>query len=753
MIEIILNFFATALLYCTVMVAGLWTAERIGWLRDGAIAEIAWRGALWLGILVAAVTAVRAPLAELTWTMAQIPVPIERMPMASEAARSAALTPAPAEVASERWPVPAITPKALTETYAARLDSVTAQVLAAILAAALLYSLAGLLRAFWLKQRLLQRVSLRSRPAAAGWLRHRDQLLTVARAIAIRMVDDLDSPIAAHSRLILLPAWCDRLDDEGQRALLAHELAHIQRGDPIWRLCDAIAVTLLAGLPFARYAQNRLHDLSEFACDAEAAHRCGSPRALAECLVLCLEQVLLKPPPTLAVAMVTPARGVVARVHKLLEEPTMFWTRWSQYSPRWVIAAAVMFALLLPGIAITVAGARSNQMSVSISSHEGLFGAKSISASFSDGERKLKIEIEGKVQFNDAETAVISISEGGSFRVVDSNEGSKRELRLEPEGKGFARVYRVDGDDAAFDADAERWFASMLPELFRRTGLDAEARLKRILARGGVEAALTEIGLIHGDYARSTYIGGLFAQAKLDVNQLTRVLDLIAAIEADYELRRALTPALDAGLLDAAAQAKVLALAVKLESDYERAELLIAASEKIPLDGVRLAAWQSAVKGIGSDYEKRRVLEALLAQHEQHPEHAKLAIDMAASVTSDYEKRMLLEAAARQSPTTAAARADYVRIARTIGSDYERRQALLQLFALGPVSKEVALDVIAAAHELGSDYEAKELLLALAEVMPADPQVIEAYRNAARSLAPHERGETEAGLDRFFVSA
>jgi beta-lactamase regulating signal transducer with metallopeptidase domain len=745
MIEILINFFGTAFSYCALAVALLWAAERLHWLRDGALAEIAWRAALWIGILIATVSVLRAPVSDLLWAM---------QPMPAAAPSTAATDAIPAGPDTVIAPAVSAAPApALEVPNAARslghIDFDAARWLALLIGVALLLAVIALLRSIWLNQRLLWRARRASWPAAPMWQQHRQRLAPQADAVAILSVADLDSPIAAHARLILLPAWCDDLAGDAQRALLAHELAHIERHDPRWRLCDAIAVALLAGFPFARYAQSRLHDLSEFACDAEAARRSGSPRALAECLAHCLEHALTHTP-ALAVAMATPARGVVVRVQRLLEEHPMFWNTWSKRSRAIAIAAVVAVSLILPGIAVTVAGERGkNDTSISIRSSTSLFGNDSISASYSGGDRKLKVNIEGDVQFNDAETAVTRISEDGELHIVEVRDGVKRELRLQPQGSGFARLYRVDGDDAPYDAAAEKWLSAVLPDIFRTTGLDAEARLKRILARGGVEAVLAEIALIHSDYVSANYIGGLFAQVELDATQIDRVIELMAAIESDYELRRALTPALAVGVQSEASQLRVLALAADMESDYERAELLIAASKQIPLDGARLAAWKAATVDIESDYEQRRVLEALLAQKQKYPAHAELAIAMADSIGSDYEKRMLLEAAAELEVLD---RSAYVRVARSIGSDYERREALMRLLASGSIDKQVALDMIAAAGEIGSDYEAKELLLAIAKAMPSDPQLIEAYRSVTRKMSPHERGEAEAGLDRFYAS-
>jgi beta-lactamase regulating signal transducer with metallopeptidase domain len=755
MIEILISFFGTALAYCSLAVALVWTAERLGWLREGAFAELAWRGALWLGIAVAVTSILRVPMDDLWWSL-RTPKPVEASVLNSaevavtehRAAANAfqalgALLP---DTVDQFEPAAVVAPS----SRSAHLDSNAAQALTVLVGACLLLAVITLLRSVWNSWRMLHRARSTARPALPHWRRYRDQLSHATAEVHIVSVAALDSPVAAHSGLIMLPDWCDALSADAQRALLAHELVHIERRDPLWRVLDAIAVALLAGFPLARHSQARLHDLSEFACDSEAARRSGAPRALAECIAHCLEHSLSKTP-ALAVAMATPARGIVARVQRLLEDKPVAWNTWSATSKRIAVAAVAALALILPGIAITVAGEPGHDnTSISIQNSTSLFGNDILSASYSGGDRKLKLRIEGKVEFNDAETEIVSISEDGELSIVEKRDGVKRELRVTDAANGLARLYRVDGDEVPYDAAAAQWFSAILPDIFRTTGLDTDKRLKRILARGGVDAVLAEIALIKSDYVRGSYIGGVFARAELDATQLDRVVALIEAIESDYELRRALTPALEEGRLSDASQARVLGLAARMESDYERAELLIDASNQIVLDGQRLPAWQKATEGIDSDYEKRRVLEALLAQKQRSPAHAQLAIAMAGSIASDYEKRMLLEAAAG---LDAIDRSAYVRVARAIGSDYERREALMRLLEQGAISKEVAFEVIAAAGEIGSDYEAKELLLAIAKVMPSDAQVIEAYRAVTRKLSTYERGEAEAGLDRFFASA
>src|SRR5690606_15054476 len=114
----------------------------------------------------------------------------------------------------------------------------------------------------------------------------------------------ISSPMALPGGAVLLPAWATAMPDAQQRALLAHEIAHLHRRDPAWRLLQRLALLPLSFHPLAHHAVRRLESLAEDACDAHAVQRLGSGRPLAECLAACLTHAGARAAhPALAVAM------------------------------------------------------------------------------------------------------------------------------------------------------------------------------------------------------------------------------------------------------------------------------------------------------------------------------------------------------------------------------------------------------------------------------------------------------------------
>ena len=418
---------------------------------------------------------------------------------------------------------------------------------------------------------------------------------------------------------------------------------------------------------------------------------------------------------------------------------------------RTALVAALTVALALPGLAVTSIGNDAFAGSLfnwgTGSAHTRFNGRDSYQYRNSATGERINMTMKGRVDFTAGETDVASMAPDAEFSLDDTRQGTRRQLVVSVVGGGLVRDYRVDGEVRPFDAEARAWLAERLPHLMRETGMQAEARGKRILAAGGATALLKEIDLIRGDHARRRYLGVLFGNATLDDAQMTRALEVARGLESDYELRLALSAGLSSQTLSPARQAQLLEVAGDISSDYELAQLLIELAKGQAITGPVLPAWRDVIDGISSDYEQRRVLDALLAKRE--PAAARLALEGASDIGSDYEARLVLESAVTQVRQDPATRGAWFEVLAGIGSDYEQRQALETLVTAGPVDAPLAEAVLHSLDQMGSDYEAASTLRTLAAEMPADPALIERYRAVARRLADHERGQAEKALDRF----
>ncbi len=109
----------------------------------------------------------------------------------------------------------------------------------------------------------------------------------VSKEIILSRSSRIASPVAmgVFKREICLPARAlQELSDPELEVMLAHELAHLVRRDPLWALICHVMATLLCIQPLNIIAARRLRELAEYECDAWAAAHCDGALPLARCL-------------------------------------------------------------------------------------------------------------------------------------------------------------------------------------------------------------------------------------------------------------------------------------------------------------------------------------------------------------------------------------------------------------------------------------------------------------------------------------
>ncbi len=767
------SFLLTLALHATVLLGAVWLLERAGALKHPGWAELAWRTALFGALLSASLefvplpadvaptprTAMHASAAPHALARASTPA-VEDAPPAVPATGTVAGTAGTVEAtpasAPSAWPSPDPTTRPATGSRGladGEVPDLAAWGLLASWAAGLLWGVARLL-AQVIAIRRLGRVAKQHGAVPGPGLSRAAHSLADELAIApptLRLLPQLQSPMVLPGANVLLPSWSQTLPSAQQRAMLAHELSHLQRRDPAWRIAQRIAALPLFFHPLARHASRRLDALAEDACDARAAQLLGSGRPLAECLATCLSHAGARAgQPALAVAMAGDPGAVVRRVSNLLENTAMTLRPLSPGLRRTALVLAIVAIVALPGLVITTVA--SEDFADRIMSRIDFNGGHNFTYTDNRGAVHVKLRVAGDVQFNEGETDVARLGNGARLELTESRGGVEREIEVFGKDGVIQRRYRRDGKEIALDGEGRQWLARTLPALVRESGLQAEARGKRILAKGGPDALLADMALIKADYAQARYLGVLYANAKLDDAQLARSLELARSIDSDFELRQALQAALASQPLSPVHQARVLALAIDISSDFELAELLIPLAGRLPASGEVDAAWRVALASIRSDFELRRVLEAMLGQRGVSPATVQLALASAEAIRSDFELRNVLERAAKQTRGNPAVLAAYLSRTGELSSDFESRQALSALINAGPVDVAVANAVLDAVAAISSDFDASEVLRDLAARMPADEALVDRYRAAARGLGDHERGQAEKALDRFAIA-
>ncbi len=237
-------------------------------------------------------------------------------------------------------PVPTETPSPVSST-------VTTLMVVAWGAVALLLALIYIARRLMLAGRLVTR-----RTVTEGRMR---ALLDALRLevghdapVFLTAASTIASPVALGLAEICVPeAAITDLDEDQQRGLLAHELAHLHRRDPLWLDAASLIERVFFFQPLNRLARRELQHNAEYICDDWAATHTGSGEPLARCLARVAEWIEASPLGVPVAGMAEQRSLLVTRISRLLEDtPVRFsLSRLSMIAATLVAVIAVVAAV------------------------------------------------------------------------------------------------------------------------------------------------------------------------------------------------------------------------------------------------------------------------------------------------------------------------------------------------------------------------------------------------------------------------
>lgn len=182
---------------------------------------------------------------------------------------------------------------------------------------------------------------------------------SIRREIRLTESDAIAGPIAIGLSEICVPSRALDLPEEELEALLAHELGHLARRDPLWANLAFAIENIFFFQPLNRLARRRIQQEAEYLADDWAIEQTGSGFNLARCLATVAGWVAGTPELRAASAMAGSHSPLVGRVERLLDadpkKPGRL-VRWM----RMPLCGALLLtvAMLAPEVTAKVAGPR-----------------------------------------------------------------------------------------------------------------------------------------------------------------------------------------------------------------------------------------------------------------------------------------------------------------------------------------------------------------------------------------------------------
>jgi len=354
---------------------------------------------------------------------------------------------------------------------------------------------------------------------------------------------------------------------------------------------------------------------------------------------------------------------------------------------------------------------------------------------FSDNGTRFDMTLHGTITFTDDLTDVQTLSDGGSFTMRDWSRVVPRTIEVKSSGGKLTRAYYVGGISRPWDDEARQFMATQLPVLVRRSGLGAEARVKSIFEKKGVNGVLEEIDLLGGDYARRLYFIALVDTARLDAGSVQPLLARLGQrmTASDYDRRQVLEHVASHVTLDQkGASAYVQAMAT-MKSDYDQRQALIALLKRNGA-AVDADALSQALSRMKSSYDKRMVLAEIVSRGSLSADAKKSALGAVSGMQSDYDRGQVLTAYVRSFGVEPVVREPFFAAVRSITSDYERRRVLTDVARKGAVQSAVEQSVFEVVSLMSSDHDRAEVLLAFVGGPGIDALSRPAFVSAAERL-------------------
>jgi beta-lactamase regulating signal transducer with metallopeptidase domain len=325
---------------------------------------------------------------------------------------------------------------------------------------------------------------------------------------------------------------------------------------------------------------------------------------------------------------------------------------------------------------------------------------------------RVDIEIDGDIEFAADESDVVRMSSGALFEVEERFGSDGRRVRLDGERGGIERRYWVDGEEIAWGPEAQQWLAAILPEIFRHTTIDAEARVRRLLDAGGPERVFAEVELMQSDHVVRTYLELLMEHADLGDADYLRVIDRAGRIDSDHSTATLLQAVVERAGLRPAFQEPMLRAATSIDSDHQKAEVLTTLLSA-PLTPEQLDAVVRAAQDIESDHQLAQVLSTVARQGGLTDAGRAAYMETLETIESDHQHAMVLETFLDGGRLTADELSQVLAMTRSIESDHQRATVLQRVARDYPLTGEEVTAYLRAASEIDSDHQ----LAATAEVI------------------------------------
>ena len=328
----------------------------------------------------------------------------------------------------------------------------------------------------------------------------------------------------------------------------------------------------------------------------------------------------------------------------------------------------------------------------------------------SDEDDNLDIGYTGDIRFNDAETTIEEISEGG---YLDYRHNGDR-LMAGPDAKGGVglELYEHGVKIDAGSEEGRKLVARVVRELIWQ-GFDAEARMDRIYRKGGYPALLAETDSMKSDYVERLYFDRLLGMDTIPPGEMAAVLKKIGLdVSSDHDKEQLLTRVDTTYLKNDSVAGSYLDVVAGIDGDYEKSEAL-AYFLKFPLAGWRYVPLLDVMKTVDGDLDRSNVIGRVISKGVVEGASFDTLLTVIGDMGGDFEKSKLLKEISRADLKETPSWVGLIRASSQLDGDNEKGNVLIEIAHRLPRTDSLRAVYTAAARTVHSDNDYGRVMRAI----------------------------------------
>ena len=338
----------------------------------------------------------------------------------------------------------------------------------------------------------------------------------------------------------------------------------------------------------------------------------------------------------------------------------------------------------------------------------------------SDGKNHLEINYYGKINFNDDETAIESISRNGYLKFRNND----MELIAENhEGEIAYELYNNGKRIDPAETDGKKLIADAINDMIN-AGFNAEARIEHIYQKAGIPGLLNAASTVQGNYIKGKYLERVLSLDKVSEAQVVQVAQITGAkMDGSYEKAQVLKKFSEHQLANPVVSAAWFEAAKTIDGNFEKADILQQFAPDNLTNETVAADWLAAVKTISANYEKEQVLKKFAGEHLSNPVISAAWLEAVKTISADFEKADALSIIVKERLSNEQFN-QALAVTSTINANFEKSNTLKALIDHNvPVETASFVKLMDAIHNVSGDFERTDLLKKLVDKdLPSEEQ-------------------------------